>query len=222
MKWPTIDELRALSPLPQGYQFDRLERVHVPRLIMNIRDWHPSISVGVNSGYLREEYYINKVFFEGEDDRDIWVIPITFDGECVGIWSVEREIDSLALYGRLIVLAPEHRGVNLTGFIINGTACVGQYMGAAFLYTVVTLQIVQAQRALERAGFRLLGFFPGYDREEISPGVVKRVYQAVYAKLLVSADEVLYPDPKNMTQKAKTLFDLLFADVSAVNRQDGT
>ena len=85
-------------------------------------------------------------------------------------------------------------------------------MGAAFMYALATLQHPYAQRALERAGYRLLGFFPGYDRVEVSPGVVKRVYQAVYAKLLVAEDEVHWPDMKNMTPRAHALFELLFAD----------
>lgn len=69
---------------------------------------------------------------------------------------------------------------------------------------------VYVQRALEGAGYRLLGFFPGYDREEVAPGVVKRVYQSVYAKLLVPDENVHWPDPKNMTPKTKQIFELLF------------
>jgi hypothetical protein len=57
------------------------------------------------------------------------------------------------------------------------------------------------------AGIRLW-----HGREEIAPGVVKRVYEAVYAKLLVSDDEVHRPDPRNMTPKTKALFDLLFPE----------
>lgn len=68
------------------------------------------------------------------------------------------------------------------------------------------------QRALEHADYRLLGFFPGYGREEIAPGEVKRVYEAVYAKLLVSDVELLRPDPKNMTPKTGALFELLFPE----------
>lgn len=52
----------------------------------------------------------------------------------------------------------------------------------------------------------------GFDRVEVAPGIVKRVYQAVYAKLLVAEDEVQWPDPKNMTPRAHALFELLFAD----------
>jgi hypothetical protein len=85
-------------------------------------------------------------------------------------------------------------------------------MGAAFMYTMATLKIPYMQRALEKAGYRILGFFPGYDREEVAPGVVKRVYEAVYAKLLVPENEVLRPDPKNLTPNSKVLFELLFAE----------
>ncbi len=212
MRWPTSDKLRSLVQLPDGYKFERLERAHVAPLIAAIRVWHPDITVGVNSGYLREEYYLNRVYFEGESERDILVVPISFKGELIGIWSFEREIDSLAIYGRTIIVAPAHRGANLALFVLKGTENLGRAMGAAFMYAMATLKIPHVQRALENAGYRLLGFFPGYDREEVAPGVVKRVYQAVYAKLLVPSDEVLRPDPRNMTPTSKALFDLLFSD----------
>jgi GNAT superfamily N-acetyltransferase len=212
MKWPTTDELRAQVQLPEGYQFERLDRTHIAPLIASIKLWYPDISAGANSGYLREDYYQNRIYFEGEVDRDIWVSLIMFKGELVGVWSVEREVDSLALYGRLIIVAPAHRGANLIEFVIHAAEFTGRSMGAAFLYVMATLKIPHAQRALEAAGYQLLGFFPGYDREEVSPGVVKRVYQAVYAKLLVPPEEVLFPDPKNMTPKTKALFELLFGD----------
>ncbi len=212
MKWPTTNEQRALIPLPQGYQFERLERAHIADLIANIKLWYPEISVGSNSGYLREDYYLNRVSFEGCAEHDILVMPMTFGGELVGVWSFEREVDSLAIYGRILILAPAHRGSNLSGIMLKGAETLGRSMGAAFLYALATLRIPHAQRALESAGYRLLGFFPGYDREEISPGVVKRVYQAVYAKLLVPAEDMLFPEPKNMTPKAMALFELLFSD----------
>ena len=213
MKWPTTEALRAQASLPEGYRFERFERAHIAPLIASIKQWHPDISVGANSGYLREDYYLNRVCLEGEVDRDIWVSLIAHQGEIVGVFSVEREVDSLALYGRLIVVAPAHRGARLAGYAVEASEVIGRSMGAAFLYSMATLKIPHAQLALEGAGFRLLGFFPGYDREQVAPGVVKRVYQAVYAKLLVDPSEVLLPDPKNMTPRTSALFGLLFGDV---------
>jgi GNAT superfamily N-acetyltransferase len=217
MKWPTADEMRALVPLPEGYRLEQFQLGHVADLIAGIKAWYPEISVGVNSGYLREDYYLNRVYLEGKNDRDIIVFPVTFKGKLVGMWTVEREIDSLAIYGRFLVIAPEHRGANLAGIMMKGADALGQSMGAAFLYALATLRIPQAQRVLESTGYRLLGFFPGYDREEISPGVVKRVYQAVYAKLLVPESEILRPNPKNMTPASSALFAMLFADPPVAN-----
>ena len=212
MKWPTIDALAAMIPLPAGYHFSQLDRAHIAPLIAAIKEWHPAIWVGTASGYLREDFYHQKVCLDGADDKDILVVPIMYKDELAGVWSCEREIDSLAIYGRLLILAPAHRGAKLSVITLGGTEKIGRTMGAAFMYALATLSAPYAQRALERAGYRLLGFFPGYDREEIAPGVVKRVYQAVYAKLLVPKDEVHWPDPQNLTPRARALFELLFAD----------
>lgn len=62
----------------------------------------------------------------------------------------------------------------------------------------------------ELVGMGSLGFMPGYDREEVSPGVVKRVFEAGYAKRLAPAEQFLRPEDKNMTPNAKRLFDVIF------------
>lgn len=212
MKWPAIDELPALVPLPQGYRFERLNRANIATLIAAIRIWHPEIAVGVASCYLREEFYHDRVYLEGEVQKDVWVVVIKFDDEVVGVWSLEREVEALAIYGRLIVVAEAHRAAKLAGSAMKGSERMGRSMGAQFLYGMTTLKNPYGQRALEHAGYRLLGFFPGYNREQVAPGVVKRVYEAVYGKLLVSVDEVHYPDSKNLTPKARALFEMLFSD----------
>ena len=212
MKWPTIKTMRELIPLQAGYDFLALQHVHIAPLIAGLNEWHPEIAAGVSSCYLCEDFYLNRVVMSGEADADILVVPIPFNGGMIGMWSFEREVDSLAIYGRLIALAPKHRGAGLSVIAIQGTEHLGRNMGAAFMYALATLQHPYAQRALESAGYRLLGFFPGYDRVEVSPGIVKRVYQAVYAKLLVAEDEVHWPDPKNMSPRARALFEMLFAD----------
>ena len=212
MRWPTFDELVKLVSLPEGYRVGRFDRAHVLSLTASIKIWHPDISVGANSCYLREDFYLSRVCLNGESEKDILVVSIKFNDELVGMWSAEREVDSLALYGRLIILAPEHRGAKVSVMVMAGFEHVGRAMGAAFVYGMVTLKHPFLQQAAERAGYRLLGFMPGYDREVVAPGVVKRVYQAVYAKLLVPEDEVLRPNPKNLTPRAKALFELLFSN----------
>lgn len=62
----------------------------------------------------------------------------------------------------------------------------------------------------ERAGYQLPGVAPGYDRELVTPGVVKSVYEAWYAKVLVPEEELLRPDPAKMTPKTRQLLESLF------------
>ena len=212
MKWPAPDELVKQVPLPAPYRSHRIVRAHIVPLIASIKNWHPDIAVGVNSCYLQEDFYHDRVCLDGEDERDIYVVTIWSSNELVGMWSGEREADSLAIYGRFIIMAPEHRGARVAVMIMAGIANVGRAMGAAFIYCMVTLKNPYLQQALENGGYQLLGFMPGYDRQVVAPGVVKRVYQAVYAKLLVPEDEVHRPDPKNLTPKAKALFELLFSN----------
>lgn len=215
MKWPALDALATLVPLPAGYRFEQIAHAQIAPLIAALRAWHPSISVGVASCYLREDFYRSRVCLDGEVDKDVWAVQIMFNEDMIGVWSFEREVDSLAIYGRLLVVAPAHRGVGLSVHTLVGAENVGRAMGAAFIYGLATLKEPYVQRALERAGYRLLGFLPGYDREEVAPGVVKRVYQSAYAKLLVPEGEVHWPDPKNMTPRTRALYELLFSDIPA-------
>jgi hypothetical protein len=85
-------------------------------------------------------------------------------------------------------------------------------LGAGFIYSMCTLKIPHMQLAFERSGYKLLGFAPGYDRKVVSPGVVKRVFEAYYAKILVPIDELHVPDKKNLTPQTLALFKTLFPE----------
>ena len=211
MRWPVTQALSILAPLPAGFRYGRLNRADLPELTATLKAWYPDLAVGSESCYLREDFYLDRVCLDGDLDHDVYAAWILAGDEKVGFWSFEREIDSLAIYGRIMVVAPSHRGAGLSGHALKGTESIGRSMGAAFMYALATLKDPYAQRALEGAGYRLLGFFPGRNREEVSPGVVKRVYEAVYAKLLAPADQVHFPDPKNMTARSRALYELLFS-----------
>lgn len=55
MNWPTIDEMSAMAPLPNGYRYDMLAHSAIPALIDSIKLWHPDIAVGGGSCYLRDD-----------------------------------------------------------------------------------------------------------------------------------------------------------------------
>jgi hypothetical protein len=64
--------------------------------------------------------------------------------------------------------------------------------------------------AFECSGWQLIGITPGYDSEMVAPGVVKREYEAVYAKVPVSDAGLLHPQSRNMTARTRAFFRLLF------------
>lgn len=172
--------------------------------------WHPDIAIGVASCYMREDFYTDKVFLDGEVEKDVIVLLVKYHNEVVCLGSWEREQDGLTLYARFGAVAPEHRGVKLAVRAMELGESMGRGMGAGFIYTLATLKIPNMQLALERAGYQLLGFAPGYDREIVAPGVIKRVYEAYYAKVLAPDEDLLRPNPKNLSPKAAALFELLF------------
>jgi hypothetical protein len=210
MRWPSITEIRDLIPLPSGYEFGQLGREDVPELAAKVRQWHPDIVVGAGSCYVRQEFYLERTYLAQEAERDIYVLLIRFSGQLVGMWSFERETDALSIYGRLLIVAPEHRGAKVAVSCMSGTERICRACGAEFVYTMSTLKVPHMQIALEHAGYQLVGFAPGYDREIGKDGLVKRVYEAVYGKVLVPAEEMLRPDPRNLTPRTRVLFELMF------------
>ena len=212
MNWPSDEDLSAMLVLPEGYRGERLRRAEIPALVAAIAVWHPDIAVGAASCYLREDFFADKAFVDGEAGKDLLVIVIKHGDEFAGFGSWEREQDALTVYARFGAIAPQHRGAKLAVRAMEFGERLARAMGAGFIYGLATLKVPHMQLALERAGYQLLGFAPGYDREMVAPGVVKRVYEAYYAKVLVPDEDLERPDPKNLSPKAKALFDVLFPD----------
>jgi len=126
------------------------------------------------------------------------------------MYSCERDQDTLALYGRLMAIGPKHRGPHLGPAGLVLLEFIGRAMGMGIAYGMATLKVPHIQKAMEEFGFQLIGITPGYDRDMVAPGVVKRVYEAVYAKVLVADEELLLPRAQNLTPKTQALFDSLF------------
>ena len=210
MDWPATQELAEFVVLPDGYRTEQLKRTEIPALIDAIKLWHPDIGVGAASCYLREDFYAGKVFLDREVEKDVIVLLIKYGDELAAMGSWEREQDALTLYARFGAVAPAHRGAKLAVRAMELGEGMGRAMGAGFVYAMATLKTPYMQLALERAGYQLLGIAPGYDRELVAPGIVKRVYEAVYAKLLVPEEDLLRPNPKNLSPKTAALFDVLF------------
>lgn len=210
MRWATMDALHRLVPLPEGYHFEQLARADVPALIERLKRWHPAIAVGAGSVYLKEGFYDECVELAGGLRRDTFAVLLRHQGSVVGLWSWDREAEALAIYGRLLVIDPAHRGAGLAGALMRGSEALARHCGAEFMYVMATLKGPQMAQALEHAGYRLLGFVPGYDREVAPDGRVLRVFEAVYARVLVADDALLWPEPGHLTPRARRLFERMF------------
>ena len=209
MGWPTVEDIATRAPLPPGYHYRYLDRQQIPTLIATLRTWYPGIAVGNASCHLRESFYTDKVCLDGDLDRDFLVITFMQDDELAGVFSVERDADSQVLYGRIGAIAPEHRGSRLSRNILLLEEALGRAMGMGMVYGLGTLKHPYMQATFERMGWTLIGITPGFDQEVVEPGIVKRVYEAVYAKVLVP-EALLHPRAQDLTPGVKALFDVLF------------
>ena len=212
-----IDKFAAGAPLAQGYRFVLLERAEIGTLIGCIAEWLPNISVGSASCFLREEFYEQDVLFPDAPDRDSLVLLLKQGDELAGMFSCEFHREAQSVYAALGVAAPQHRGANLAHAGMIFTEVVGRHTGMGFAYGMATLRSPYAQSAFERAGWQLAGILPGYDRELVAPGVVMRVFEAVYCKLLVTDAGLLCPQRRNMTPKTESFFEWMSATQPALS-----
>jgi hypothetical protein len=205
-----VDDVLLSRSLPAGYLFERLRRGEVATLIGNILSWHPDIGVGAASCFVQPGFYWARVAFEPESSGEVHVFSVKHGDRLIGMAACEREPDALALYGRLVVIAPDHRGARLGLHCISLMETVGRELGLGLVYGLATMKIPHVQQAFEQLGWQLIGIAPGYDRELTGTGAVKRVFEAIYAKVLADACELELPCQDDMTPRARTLFGLLF------------
>ena len=117
----------------------------------------------------------------------------------------------MSMHATLAAAAPQHRGANLTGAGMVIAEAAAKRLGLGLVYGMTTLRSLYVQRAFERAGWKLIGIAPGYDHEMVAPGVVKRVFEAVYARVLVDEADLVIPQTKDMTAHTRAMFELIQA-----------
>jgi hypothetical protein len=211
MNWIAIDELSSKLPIPNGYRIEQLKRSEIPELIHCFKVWFPDVTVGAECCYQREDFYSREVFIKGEPERDVIVFLIKKDQEPVAMFSMQRSEDTLTLYGRIGAIAPRYRGEKLAYIAPALLEAMGRAMGMEVIYALAEFTIPNMQMVLEKAGFQIIGIVPASDRLMVAPGVIKRVYEAIYVKVLAADADVLRPQPESMTPRTKALYDFLFA-----------
>jgi hypothetical protein len=204
-----ISRLAAAAPLTAGYRFELLGRNEIGAVIEVLHAWYRDVSVGSAACHFDACYYENEVLFEDSPHRDAIVLTLKRDAGLVGMFSCKLDQPTRSIYAGLGVAAAEHRGASIAHAGIVFVEALALHLGMGFAYGMATLKHPYAQLAFERAGWQLVGIAPGYDRELIAPGVVKRVFEAVYAK--VFGDDLLRPVLHNLTPRTQALFSALFA-----------
>jgi hypothetical protein len=210
MKWPNIESLTKGVPPPEGYEYALPTQSEIPTLIQAVDKWFPGLAVGNASCYLREEFYRNRVFFDDDHERDFFLMLFKQGEDWAGMLSVERDKDSHVLYGRVGTIAEKHRGARLSKCFPPLMEAMGTAMGMGMVYSLATLKVPHMQVGFEKAGWQLIGIIPGFDRELIQPGEVKRVFEAIYVKVLVTERDFLWPKLAGMTPATGALFKHLF------------
>jgi hypothetical protein len=188
---------------------DLLKRSEVRALVSALDECFPGLAVGNASCFLREGFYADRVSFERGADRDFFVVTFKRGLDPAGMLSVERDKDSQVLYGRVGAISKPHRGAGLSKLIPPLMEATGKALGMGMAYGLVTLKIPNMQVGFEKADWQLIGIIPGFDREEIGANQVKRVFEAIYVKVLVPESEFLLPSAAGMTPATKALFDFL-------------
>jgi hypothetical protein len=206
-----IERLIAQAPLGAGYRFEMLKRTEIDELVRCVSQWFPDISVGGASCYLRRQFYERRAYLAEGPARDVVVLLLKRADELCGMFSCKLDRETQSGYAELGVAAPAHRGAHLARAGITFTEALARSQGVGFIYGMATLKNPYTQRAFEKEGWQLIGITPGYDRELISPGVIKRVYEAVYAKVLESEASILHPERHNLTPRTQSFFDWIFA-----------
>jgi RimJ/RimL family protein N-acetyltransferase len=210
--WPTLEPLCARVDLPQGYTFRPIARDELPTVIAQLRAWYPDVVVGAESAHLEEAFWREHVTLQGEEasGKPLYGLSFWHGPEYTGFITFELDPRGRAIHGRLGVVSPKHRHAQLMYTAIRLAEHIARAVGAEIILNYATLQHAYSQAVLEKCGFKLVGITPAHDRDMVRPGTVKRVFEALYVKLLVPPEEVMEPPREALRPEARRLYDLLF------------
>jgi hypothetical protein len=210
MQWPTGEQLAQRVDAPEGYHYEVPALADVPALVRAVDDWFPGLAVGNASCFLREQFYRDRVHLEDSPRGEFFVLLFKRGSLWAGMLAVELDRDSQVLYGRVGTVGLDHRGAGLSTTFPPLMEAMGEAMGVGMVYSLATLKVPHMQRGFERGGWQLVGVMPGFDREVVENGVVKRVFEAIYVKVLAAQSELLYPGVQGMTASTRRLYELLY------------
>lgn len=205
--WPTPETMGQVLSVPAGVTLRGFRTEELEELPALLEGWYPAIRVGAESVFLDRDFLRLHL---STAPGNIWACAICLERAVVGFQAFEREDASRTLHGRLGVLAPDARAGLLGALGFPLFEALGAAIGAESLQVFVTLASKGQQLFAERRGFTLAALVPGFDRDALPDGSVKRVMEALYVKSLVPESEVRWPDPEALTPRTRAVFAVLF------------
>jgi len=199
---------------PEPYTLSQMSAADVSIVAERVRSWYPDIRVGMESPHLQAEFYRSETQLqEVVEERSLLPLVIRHptDG-IVAVITYQRNVEARLITCRLGVLAPEHRRASLALLGPLLLEELGRAIGAELAYYYATLKTRHQQVLAERRGFQLVGIVPGHDRDMLAEGEIKRVYEALYVKLLVPSEQLHTPPREELTARTREVWSALFGD----------
>jgi RimJ/RimL family protein N-acetyltransferase len=216
MKWPQSEEIVTISQgiMPEGFKLRVLASNEVTTLIPLLQEWYADIRVGLESYHLEESFY--RELLEGKQgftETDFLPLVLIDSNEALcGLVSFWKNSRAGHIYSGLGVLAPQVRGKKLAFSGPQLLEAIARRSGAGQIHYYATLRNPFQQAVAEKMGFTLAGINPGWDQDADASGQPKRVFEALYAKVLdIEAMEV--PLLANLTPNTAKLFRELFPNI---------
>jgi hypothetical protein len=210
MDWSLAVAALKETKAPSGYELGRLRRDDVVGLIEQLPGWYPDLTVSSEACHLTPEFYYQQTALHDiETDRPILPVVALYEKAIVGLITFEKDA-SATLMCRVGVLAPAHRRAVLATLGPILLERFGRAMGAELIYYFATLQSAHQQVLAERFRYALVGIVPAMDRSLDDAGRVQRVYEAIYAKVLIGEDQIALPPPDALTIRTRAVWDALF------------
>lgn len=219
MDWPSVEDIESTVRTPQGYHLDLLNPDDLDFFIGALEVWYPDIHVGSESRFLNLEFYKECVFLADNPPCKRYYLPIIFkhrqSGELAGCVFLEKNDSSLTITSPMGAIAINHRhtGTGLSFLPSTLITEVGRMLGFELAYYISTLRSRANQIIAEKTGYKLVGIIPGNDRDMVSPGISKRVFEAFYAKLLLTNPDLYVPTEDTLTETTRNLWSVLFPSI---------
>lgn len=211
--WPSLNQLFSRLTVPEGLQPDFLREDELDVFVENLKVWYPDIVVGSESCHLSVAFYKNDCALGPIPDSNKMLLPLVLrrNGNIVWFINFEKEVRGQTLTARMGAISPTERGAGLAMLGPQALEQCARNMNFGLAYYFATLKIPHQQVCAEKCGFKLVGIVPGYDIDMVRPNEPRRVFEALYAKVLVEPSQCEIPASKNLTPKTKALYDFIFS-----------